>query len=177
MAKKPTAQGEAEGRRRLLVVIDDTPLGQHTARIGLALAADMAGEAIFHIAIPVESVGAESAGELAEAMAEHHRKCSERTQPVFDTACANAKRAGVACDTVLTIDETPSDAVLRIAADRLCALVVAGSHGRGAMARLLSGSLVDELVRRASCPVVVCREEMGYGTVAALPESEQARSD
>ena len=44
-----------------------------------------------------------------------------------------------------------------------CDLIVLGSHGHGRLRRLLRGSLTDEVVRHAHCPVLV-RSVMAYPT-------------
>ena len=36
-------------------------------------------------------------------------------------------------------------------------LIVRGTHGRGAMARLLAGSVAEKVVRSAPCPVLTVR--------------------
>ncbi len=163
--------------RRLLVVIDDTPLGRHTTRIGLALAADMGAEAIFLVAMPVEATGAESAGALDNALDEHRRLSRERYEPIFEALRQAAAERGVPCETVLTVDKAPGDAVLKLAADESCLLIVAGSRGRGGVVRLLSGSLMDEILQHATCPVLFCREEMGYGAVSPVPAPEKKSED
>jgi nucleotide-binding universal stress UspA family protein len=38
-----------------------------------------------------------------------------------------------------------------------CDLIVVGSHGHGRLRRLLRGSLTDEIVRHARCPVLVVK--------------------
>jgi len=38
-------------------------------------------------------------------------------------------------------------------------LIVIGTHGRGAIAHLLLGSVAERVVRKASCPVLVVRDE------------------
>src|SRR6516165_4115000 len=55
-------------------------------------------------------------------------------------------------------DEDPVEAILRTAAERGCDLIVLGSHGRSGLKRLLMGSVADQVVRKASCPVLVVKE-------------------
>jgi nucleotide-binding universal stress UspA family protein len=164
-----TAQAsQATAPRPVLVVVDDSALGAHTAEIGAAVAAAMSAEALFHFPIPIEHVEADSPTQLVRALPEHRDACRARAQPVFDAAQRAAGRLGATSDTVLTIEEVPADAVRRIAAERGCGIVVAGSHGRGALSRMLRGSLVDELLHTCDRPVLVCREDMAFGAVPAL---------
>jgi nucleotide-binding universal stress UspA family protein len=45
-----------------------------------------------------------------------------------------------------------------LAAERHGELIVLGVQGRGAIDRMLFGSTTDDVVRRASCPVLTTRE-------------------
>jgi nucleotide-binding universal stress UspA family protein len=60
-----------------------------------------------------------------------------------------------------------SDAIRRENID----LLVVGTHGRGGMKKLALGSVAEEMVRLASCPVVT----VGPGTAEAFPEGGQFR--
>jgi nucleotide-binding universal stress UspA family protein/quercetin dioxygenase-like cupin family protein len=51
----------------------------------------------------------------------------------------------------------PAEEILRFT-DRLpCDLIVIGSHGRTGMRRLLTGSVAEEVMRKAACPVLVVK--------------------
>jgi nucleotide-binding universal stress UspA family protein len=52
----------------------------------------------------------------------------------------------------------PGEAVVRAADADGCDLIVMGTHGRGAVARAVLGSVADFVVRHAHCPVVTLRE-------------------
>jgi nucleotide-binding universal stress UspA family protein/quercetin dioxygenase-like cupin family protein len=47
--------------------------------------------------------------------------------------------------------------ILRLAKAERCDLIVMGTHGRTGLSRFLDGSVAEELVRRAACPVLVVR--------------------
>ncbi len=66
--------------------------------------------------------------------------------------------------------EAPSapDAILRYAEDEDADLIVMGTHGRRGVRRLMLGSVAEEVVRRAACPVLTVRtgeEDVPYRTV------------
>jgi nucleotide-binding universal stress UspA family protein len=168
MADDHTVQSQAGAPGRLLIVVDETPSGQHTAAIGAAIAAAMGAEAIFHVAIPIERLEAGSPAEIVAAASAHQAECRARVEPLFAAVRQLARGAGVRCETVLTIDEAPVEAARRIATEQHCLMIVAGSRGRGALARMLGGSLVDQLVQSAACPVVVCREDTAFGPVPPM---------
>ena len=49
-------------------------------------------------------------------------------------------------------------------------LIVMGTHGRRGLAHVLLGSVAEQLVRTAPCPVLTVRQERPAPTVDALPE-------
>lgn len=57
---------------------------------------------------------------------------------------------------VLTSSATAT-AIVQYARDLDIDLIVVGTHGRGAMAHLLMGSVAERVVRSASCPVLTVR--------------------
>lgn len=48
----------------------------------------------------------------------------------------------------------PVDEILRYAHDKKIDLIVMGTHGRGAVAHALLGSVAERVVRKAPCPVL-----------------------
>ena len=51
----------------------------------------------------------------------------------------------------------PAAAIVDYAKDKRIDLIVAGTHGRGGVARLLLGSVTERVVRTAPCPVLTVR--------------------
>lgn len=54
----------------------------------------------------------------------------------------------------------PADAVLQVADDIRCDLIVLGTHGRTGLGRLLMGSVAEKVVRKAKCPVLTVKLPM-----------------
>ncbi|NJN00788.1 MAG: universal stress protein [Aquincola sp.] len=155
-----------EASVRLLVVLDESELGLRAAAMGAALAARVGGEITMHVPIPIEHIEARSAATAMQALGQHQENCRQRTAEWFARAHAIVEPYGVATKTVMTMDEDPCAAVLRIADEFGCGLIVVGSQGRGTVSRVLGGSLVAELVRQSHLPLLVCREDMTSGWLA-----------
>jgi universal stress protein A len=49
--------------------------------------------------------------------------------------------------------------IVRYGKDNAIDLIVIGTHGRGAIAHMLLGSVAERVVRKAPCPVLVVRDE------------------
>jgi nucleotide-binding universal stress UspA family protein/quercetin dioxygenase-like cupin family protein len=66
----------------------------------------------------------------------------------------------------------PAEEILRLAEALRCDLIVMGSHGRTGLARLLTGSVAEEVLRKAACPVLVVKTPVGVtppGVVETTP--------
>ncbi len=51
----------------------------------------------------------------------------------------------------------PAGELVRFANEALAELIVMGTHGRGGLKRLVLGSVAEQVVRKAACPVLVTR--------------------
>jgi universal stress protein A len=56
-------------------------------------------------------------------------------------------------------EEDPVTAILRTQADLHCDLIVLGTHGTTGVRRWFTGSVAEEVVRRALCPVLVVKAD------------------
>ena len=54
-------------------------------------------------------------------------------------------------------DGQPTEQILRLAESLKCDLIVLGTHGRSGLARILAGSVAEEILRHALCPVLTVR--------------------
>ena len=54
-------------------------------------------------------------------------------------------------------DGDPASEIMRTAQESNCDLIVMGTHGRTGLRRLLMGSVAEEVVRKARCPVLTIK--------------------
>jgi universal stress protein A len=57
-------------------------------------------------------------------------------------------------------EEDPAAAILETAMRFHCDLIVMGTHGRLGLKRWLEGSVAEQVIRRAPCPVLVIRDSL-----------------
>ena len=55
------------------------------------------------------------------------------------------------------VEGTAATEILRLAEETKCDVIVLGTHGRTGFGRLLMGSVAEQVVRRAPCPVVTVK--------------------
>lgn len=66
------------------------------------------------------------------------------------------------------VEGDPATEILRVAEEGKCDLIVMGTHGRTGFGRLLMGSVAEQVVRKAPCPVLTIRTP----TAEAAPVQE-----
>jgi nucleotide-binding universal stress UspA family protein len=76
----------------------------------------------------------------------------------------------------LLVEGDPGGVILQVARDRACDLIVLGTHGRKGLLRLLMGSVAEQVVRGAGCPVVSVKQPPppARPAVAAAPAEAAA---
>jgi nucleotide-binding universal stress UspA family protein len=65
------------------------------------------------------------------------------------------------------IEGTAAADILEVANATRCDLIVMGTHGRTGLGRLLMGSVAEQVVRKAACPVLTVKTPVGS---ASMPE-------
>jgi nucleotide-binding universal stress UspA family protein len=68
----------------------------------------------------------------------------------------HAEQRGIPIETQL-LTGSPAETIVRFADEHAASLLACGTRGHGTVAELVLGSVSRELIRRASCPVVVTR--------------------
>jgi nucleotide-binding universal stress UspA family protein len=72
----------------------------------------------------------------------------------------------------LLVEAEPVSEILRQAAEEPCDLIVVGTHGRTGFRRVLMGSVAEQVVRKATCPVLTVKTPFPVETPATAPAAE-----
>lgn len=82
-------------------------------------------------------------------------KC-DMVKPLADRVRDLLRQEGVAADSIV-VEGKVADAIVQAAKDNDCDLIVVGSHGRTGLDRILMGSVSQQVVVQAKCPVMVVK--------------------
>lgn len=164
-SKKPRGRSAAAGRiRTLLVPVDLFEPSRHALRHAAALAGRLKARlTLLHVMPPLTTprrrplvVSRENARAAEGARAQLARLAAGETRGLG--AVAVEVVAGDAAGQIV-------EAAARSGAD----VIVVGTHGRGALGRLMLGSTAENVVRHAGCPVLVVRQPVRRGRQPAGP--------
>jgi nucleotide-binding universal stress UspA family protein len=154
--------------KRILVPTDGTELCTTALDAALALAQAGGGSILGLHAGPPERLNP-----LAEEDPVRAAWLIEREQAGDDALAWVARRAaeaGVPCETRLVHGESPAVAIVETARDRLCDLIVMGSHGHGGLRARLLGTETTRVLETCAIPVLVVRGPTQGGHVKQSPD-------
>ena len=141
-----------EAIRKILVPTDFSPHADEAFRVAHTLARATGAEVVlFHVAQP-PAVVSEGGKLLANPGQVDAANLWER----FHSIQATDPKVRVSHEVIVT--DWPSATHILEILDRLgCDLIVMGTHGHSWLKHLLFGSMTEEVVRRARCPVMVVK--------------------
>lgn len=143
--------------KRLLLPTDFSESARHAFSYALSLACQYGAEV--HLLHVVEVLPAGYTGELLTgAMSSVVEEITGYARREMARLTTEARAQGLAVQEHLAQGK-PATEILRVAREGKMDLVVIGVHGRGALSHALFGSTTEKVVRRAPCPVLVCRPE------------------
>ena len=146
--------------KHILIPTDGSELSMKAVSHGLALAKSIGAKTTIMMATRMWS---------AKDMSEHARHGEQHPVEEYEerfarvaskvlAACkAEADAAGVKSDTLHVSDMDPDEAIVKTA-DRLgCDLILMASHARGAIGRMLLGSVALKVLTSTKVPVTIVR--------------------
>jgi glycine betaine transporter len=98
------------------------------------------------------AVGPVTGVDLSRRQTEIEVEARERLHAMLDDTLRSA-----AAETVVMTSNRPAASILRYAEDAHIDLIVLGTHGRHGFSEFFMGSVAQQVVRRAHCPVLTLR--------------------
>ncbi len=89
---------------------------------------------------------------------ELQRDLEEAAQKQLDKTITDEDRRELRVEPIVITSNAPAYAIVNYARETSVDLIVMGTHGRGAVAHLLVGSVAERVVRTAPCPVLTVRQ-------------------
>jgi nucleotide-binding universal stress UspA family protein len=160
--------------KKIVVGVDHTEIGAAALRSALEIAAGY-GDAEVHVLRVVEPVVDPLVDVLPSATEEVERLKLETLEAVKrQIAAAGALR--VAAVVAHTAVGAPARSIVALAAQLDADLIVVGTHGRRGIRRAVLGSVAEEVVRTAGCPVY-CVRAKDHPVEARVPTVEPVCED
>ena len=152
--------------RAILVAADFSACSEDAFRVARALARDYRARLIvLHVATPPPFVTPGELQRVLERPDGYRAELEGRLRQVY----AADSPAGVE---YRVQDGDPTVEILGVAREASCDLIVMGTHGRTGLGRLLLGSVAEQVLRKAACPVLTVKVPLmrNLASVTAIPE-------
>lgn len=154
----PVDLGSAPPIRAIIIPLDGSELAEEALAPATALGELMgAGYILFRAVPPPLTVGSPYMAESAEVDPDLHERQRADARRYLEGVAGRLGR--VTGRVTVTLSEEPgvAEPLLRLAESERDAIVVMTTHGRGAVKRLLLGSVADKVVRATTRPVLLVR--------------------
>lgn len=149
--------------KHLLVPTDGSALSDAAIRMTVTLAVENRAKITGLHVIPefhVLAYGTEMIADNEERVTQIARQHADDYLAVIARAAAEA---GVECNTVAVNRAHPYEAIISVATEQHCDLIVMASHGRSGMRAFLLGSETQKVLTHSQIPVLVVRQSTPTG--------------
>lgn len=163
--------------KQILVATDFSEPSSVALTYGMDLARSYG--ATLHVIHVIEDLIAFYGADVGLALADVEQKVEASVQRELEAMIA--RHHGHRVNIVTTVKRASNVArtITEYASANPIDLIIVGTHGRGAVSRLLVGSVAERVVRSAPCPVLTVRahERDFVQTGAAIGRAQRASSD
>ena len=146
--------------RHILIATDGSALAEKAVTHGLSLAKSTGAKVsalIVEAPFNVYDVPESKLRQMPEAFAQHAEQMKKHAARILSHVADAAKAAGVACETAQLEEDQPYRAIIAMAKEKGCDLIVMASHGRSGISAVLLGSVTNKVLTHTDIPVLVCR--------------------
>lgn len=143
--------------KHILLPTDGSELSEAAVRNGIDFAKRLQAKVTGLCVVPKDYSSyydAEYPGGVKER-AEAQRK--EKAKSYLSVITNAAQNEGVACEVVMKMSDQPYEAIVEMAEQKGCDLIMMASHGRRGVGALLIGSETQKVLTHSKIPVLVVR--------------------
>jgi nucleotide-binding universal stress UspA family protein len=155
-----------------LVAVDASAAGMHVLDVACGLAMGLGGNAELHVMhVVAEPAVVPDSGSDVTAVPQYLREAQQRVER--STAHAAERFNGWIAGHLATGE--PWREIVQMASDIGVDLIIVGTSGRTGLARFALGSVAEQVVRHAGCPVLVVRprDHQANASVRIEPPCEE----
>jgi nucleotide-binding universal stress UspA family protein len=148
--------------QRILFATDFSPCSERALAVACSLARESGAQLILLYVLPPPIVHGELVARRQEP--NYYEQCRKKLGelPVPE---------GLRTDRLFE-EGDPASVILRVAGDEKCDLIVMGTHGRTGLRRLLMGSVAENVLRKAKCPVLTVKTPFSDAQASTLTRRE-----
>ena len=145
--------------RDILVPTDGSKLSERAVETGAKLAKNFGAKLhILHVRPPLDRTPfQEGAATIYVPKDQVRKQIAEDEWKLLAAAGEVATACGVSAETEYVLSAAPHEAIIRVAKERKCDLIVMASHGRRGIAGLILGSETQKVLTHTATPVLVIR--------------------
>ena len=143
--------------KHLLIASDGSEESEKALAQGLALAKALSAKIVVATVTEPWTTAAYATIPSPTLVRTYEKAAAGNAATILDRVREAAVRAGVECATRHVKDAHAPEGILSTAKEEGCDLIIVGSHGRGALGRILLGSTSLKVLTHSPVPVLVCR--------------------
>jgi nucleotide-binding universal stress UspA family protein len=143
--------------KHLLIATDGSSASEKALAQGLLLAKTLPAQVTVVTVTEPWTEGAYATIPTPSLINAYEQAAAEGAASLLDGVRIAAEEAGVRCQTRHIKDQHPAEGIIKAAKDQGCDLIIVGSHGRGAIGRVVLGSTSLKVVTFSSVAVLVGR--------------------
>lgn len=146
--------------RHILVPTDGSLVSVRAEKVAVSMARKFGARiTVAHVIAPYSNRNPgeiRGAGTQPLSRDEYLKLSTARGESAARRVLTRAKRARVKAEAILDTDDSPGDALVRIARNQRCDLIVMASNSRVGIERIFVGSVASDVLNGTKTPVLVC---------------------
>jgi nucleotide-binding universal stress UspA family protein len=143
--------------KHILLPTDGSELSAAAVRQGIRFAKSIGAKVTGLCVMPLQDPFFYQKRMPEETLEEADRQSKKLAETYLASVAKEALETGVVCDVVYENSDFPYDAIIRVAEEKTCDLIMMASHGRRGVKALLVGSETQKVLTHSKIPVLVVR--------------------